>query len=354
MLPEFVTETKTSWDFLRKSRLPIFLYGMGDGAEKIMSVFKCKNIPCAGFFASDEFVRGQEFMGYKVHSLSEVEKAVDEFIIVLAFGAGYRSLYDKITEISKRHILLAPDVPVFGNGLFDLDFVKENSDKFTKVYDLLSDEKSRKTYADVINAKISGKISFLDRCTENKDNIFKDILRPEKDETYIDMGAYNGDTVLEYANLTDCSYGKIYAVEPDSRNFKKLLKNTEALPRIECINAAAWSECTVLSFSDKSGRQSSLDPMKKQRIKEVKAVTGDSICENASYIKMDVEGAEHEAVLGCEKSLRKGAKLAAALYHRNEDMFDIPLLVNSINPRYRMYVRHELYIPSWETNLYCV
>lgn len=349
MHPEFLCEYETSWDYLKKSELPLFLYGMGDGADKILSVMGEKNIPCAGFFASNEFVRGQTFHGYKVHTLSEIEENVGEFNIALCFGAGYESLYNRIKDISSRHTLLAPDVPVYGGGLFDLEFVKDNSDKFSAVYNMLRDEKSKKTYADVINAKISGKISYLDRCRLDKN---EDILKLDKVSEYIDMGAYNGDSVIEFSERVS-SYGKIYAVEPDAKNYKKLVKNTEKLHDVVCINAAVWSKKTVIDFSDKSGRQSAVSPMKKTNVKKINTVYGDGITENADYIKMDVEGSEHEAILGIRKSLEKGCKLKVALYHRNEDLFDIPLLVKSINPKLEMYVRHDMYFPAWETNLYC-
>jgi hypothetical protein len=42
------------------------------------------------------------------------------------------------------------------------------------------------------------------------------------------------------------------------------------------------------------------------------------------------------------------------MYHRNEDIFELPLLVKKLNPNYKIYIRHRLYIPAWETNLYAV
>ena len=54
----FITEKLTAWEKLKAETRPIFIYGMGDGAEKIMRVFQEKGIPFAGIFASDDFVRG--------------------------------------------------------------------------------------------------------------------------------------------------------------------------------------------------------------------------------------------------------------------------------------------------------
>ncbi len=353
MLPGFITEKKSSWEFLAETELPVFIYGMGDGAVKILNVFEKYNIPVAGFFASDEFVRGHSFQGHLVHTLSQIEKLIDDFVVVLAFGAGYPSLYKRIKDIASRHTLLAPDVPVYGGGLFTPEYCEENCDKLNAVYNMLADEKSKQTFADVINYKISGKTEYLDRCTSPEEEIFSDILHLSDNETYIDMGAYNGDTVIKFSEAVNGKYDKIYALEPDTRNFRKLTKNTDGMEHLHLFNAAAWSEDTLLTFADRSGRQSTLNPQTEQKMKEVAALRGDSLTENATYIKMDVEGSEHEAILGCAQSLKNGSKLAAALYHRNEDMFDIPLLVHEINPQLKMYIRHQLYIPAWETNLYC-
>lgn len=353
MLPEFIKETVSSWDILRETKLPVFIYGMGDGAVKILKVFDEKKITAAGFFASDEFVRGHSFMGHTVHSLSKVEKYVEEFIIVLAFGAGYPELYDKINRIASRHMLIAPDVPVYGGGLFDIEYCEKNCDKLNAAYELLADERSRKTYADIINFKISGNIHYLNRCTTDSSEIYRDIIDLRNVDEYIDMGAYNGDTVQEFLHYSEGNYSRIYALEPDASNFKKLKKNTRDIGGIEIYNAAAWSENTTLRFSALSGRRATLTPLNGRNFIDVQAVAGDSLTENADFIKIDVEGAEHNALLGCRRSIENGASLAVSLYHRNEDMFDIPLLVHSINPKLKLYVRHLLYIPAWETNLYC-
>lgn len=350
---DFITERQNSWDMLRKTELPIFIYGMGDGAEKILRIFDMYSIPTAGFFASDEFVRGHCFKGHLVHSLSQIEALVDDFIIVLAFGAGYESLYKKIMEMSRKHTLIAPDVPVIGDGLFTYEYCIENADKIQKVYDLLADEKSKQTYADVINFRISGKIEYLDRCTADRQEIFSELIKLSDKEEYIDMGAYNGDTAIEFAELTHGQYSRIYALEPDTRNFRKLTKNTDGMERISLFNAAAWNEDTTLTFSDRSGRNSKLSDDSDVKLKQVAALRGDGLTERATFIKMDVEGAEKEALQGCEGSLKNGAKLICALYHRTEDIFALPLQVHEINPELKLYIRHLMYIPAWETNLYC-
>ncbi len=351
-MPTFITEETDCWDVLKNTELPVFIYGMGDGAVKIMSVFEKYGIPIAGFFASDEFVRGHTFKGHLVHTLSQIEALIDDFVIVLAFAAGYRSLYNRIFEIAKRHTLLAPDVPVAGEGLFTRAYCEKNADKLQAVYDMLADEKSRQTYADVINFKISGKIEYLDHCT-SEERVYGGIVPLDRNEVYVDMGAYNGDTALEFLEACHGNYSHLYAIEPNPKNFRKLTKALPEDERITLLNAAAWSGAGTAAVTSGDGRMCRVGA--NEKAVAVPAIAADDVIkEQATLIKLDVEGSEREALLGARRHIAGGAKLICSLYHRNEDMFELPLLIKSMNPNLKFYVRHQLYIPAWETNLYCI
>ena len=350
---DFITEKTDCWDYLKSTDRPVFIYGMGDGALKIMRVFEQYRIPLAGFFASDEFVRGHTFQGHLVHTLSQIEALIDDFVIVLAFAAGYQSLYDRINEIAKRHILLAPDVPVAGEGLFTYAYCLENGSKIQAVYDMLADEKSRQTYADVLNFKISGKIDYLNNCTSPKEKLYGGIIPLGENEIFADLGAYNGDTAAEFIAACNNNFRHLYAFEPNPKNFRKLTKNLPDSDKITLFNAAAGRENGVIKISANEGRMSRENGSGKTVEIPVLAVDK-AVHENVTVLKLDVEGGEREALLGARRHIENGAKILCSLYHRNEDMFELPLLIKSINPELKFYVRHQLYIPAWETNLYCV
>lgn len=344
---------KSSWELLKETSLPIFIYGMGDGALKILSRFEMFNIPCSGIFASDEFVRGHFFEGHKVHKLSEIENSLDDFIIVLAFAAGYESLIEKINSLANKHTLIAPDVPVIGDGLFTKEYLSENFEKLETVYNLLEDDLSRQVFINTIEYKITGEINLLEEITTLPSEAFDNILKLNSDEIYVDLGAYNGDTVIEFIEQTSGNFDKIYALEPDKRNFKKLSKTVEEKENIEIHNVAGWNEDTTLIFSNKAGRQS----MVAKTGIEIPTRSVDSILNDgrATYIKYDVEGAEKQALIGTEKTIKSYTpKLIVALYHRNEDIFELPLLVKKLNPDYKFYMRHFPYIPAWEVNLFAI
>ncbi len=355
-LESLITEKKTCWERLKAEKRPIFIYGMGDGAMKIMAVFRQYGIAVAGIFASDEFVRGHSFAGYRVHKLSEVEEMVDDFVIVLAFAAGYPELVEYIRYLSRKHTLYVPDVPVIGTGLFTYDYCMEHLQELNAVYRSLADDESRRVFLNVIQFKISGNIQYLDAVTEETDNIYRQILKPTRNETFVDLGAYNGDTIQELLSYTGGTYYAIHAVEPDRKNFKKLHSfiDESGLKRISAYQCAAWCTDTELPFSAKSGRQSVLAPDGPM----MPARSVDSILHGqqpASILKMDVEGFEREALWGASRTITRHApKLIVAMYHRNEDIFELPLLVKKLNPKYKLYIRHRLYIPAWETNLYAV
>ena len=151
---EFITEKVTCWEKLQQETKPIYIYGMGDGAMKIMSVFKKYGIKTSGIFASDDFVRGHYFEGFKVQKLSEVEEKEKDFAVVLAFAAGYEELVNRIKDIGRKHTLYVPDVPVIGTGLFDYDYCTEHAAELEEVYHLLADDLSKKVFSSILDFKI--------------------------------------------------------------------------------------------------------------------------------------------------------------------------------------------------------
>ena len=89
--------------------------------------------------------------------------------------------------------------------------------------------------------------------------------------------------------------------------------------------------------------------------KELEERARNSFDENFSFIKMDIEGSEKNALLGAEKTIRTfHPKLYICSYHRNEDLFELPLLIKSFDKSYRFYFRQHKYIPAWESNFYII
>lgn len=347
---EFIKE-KDIWQTLKESDLPTVLYGMGLGAEKVMANLQQQDIEVRDVFASDEFVRGHYFKGFKVMKYSEICEKYDDFNVVLCFASHIDSVIEKIEQINKEHTVYAPDVPVAGGGLFCRQFVKEHEKEFDFAFHQLADEESRRVYLDIINFKISGKIEYLLRSFGEKEEVYQNLLQLNTNENILDLGAYDGDTIREFLSFTGGRYQSITALEPDKKNFKKLLKNTDTLKNIKCLNMGAWNQKDTLIFSTKAGRNSRLSAEGEQ----VKVTDIDSLNIPATFIKMDIEGSELKALDGMKQTIKNNhPKLYVCAYHRNEDLYSLPAKILETDSSYKIYFRHSKYIPAWESNFYCI
>ncbi len=357
--------TKELWAELRESGKPIVLYGMGNGADKIISVLESKGMAHADVFASDDFVRGQYFHGKKVLRLSEVAEKYEDFNILVSFGSSLPEVMGKIKDIAAKYTLYAPDVPVAGENLFDAEFFYNNEEKILRARSLFADERSREVYDELIRYKLDGKITHFEK-TDRAGGVFSPVLSGGY-EVYCDLGAYTGDTVAEALALYP-EIKKIIAFEPSPKTFAKLEKNTAECPaEITLVNACAWHENGTATFTDGSGRNSTLAGTGAQggktlsgaKIKEVATAAPDTYMDfrgKPLLIKFDVEGAEREAIAGSEKAIANNlTELCVALYHRSEDIFELPLLVHELLPDHALFIEKTPYIPAWEINLYaCV
>ncbi len=349
------------WHYLASSKKTVVMYGMGNGADKILAVCEKYGITVSDFFASDGFVRGHSFHGKTVLSYSAVKEkyGVENIIVLLSFGSSLPSVLELFKAVNSECELYAPDVPVCGGDIFDIEFFNCHREEILKVASMLSDNLSRKIYENVILYKLTGKLSYLFAAESEKQESYA-LLGAKSFKTCADLGAYNGDTVRELLEMSN-SIEKIYAFEPDRRNFRKLNDfcssyngKTELVP----INAAAWSSDTTLIFGGEGNRNSGVfAPTKTAKEIEVSARSLDSVIgdNKVDYIKYDVEGAESEALLGSKSTIsRHTPALLVSAYHKSEDIFALPLLVNSLDPSYKLYFRRYPYVPAWDLNLICI
>ena len=348
-MPELVLPEKTSWEAIAESGLPAVIYGMGNGADRVLDEFARLGIAVKGVCAGDDFVRGQSFRGFTVKKLSDF---TGDFTVCIAFGTHRPEVIEHLLEVKKQYSTLVPVVPVYGDEIFNRDFVSEHMDELNRAYSLFSG-KSREIFSSCVSFMLSGDIDTLISSETPKQEAFDDILKLGDNESYLDIGAYKGDTVEEFLHYCRGSYSHIIAAEPDGKNFASLVKNCSELERFTAVNAAVSDRNGFIKFAARGGRHSSVSPCEK----EIPCVTADIFCEGreVTYIKIDAEGAEIPVLRGAVKTIKANKpKLNIALYHKSRDIFEIPLLVNEFCPDYRFEIRHHPCIPCWDMNLYCV
>ena len=245
-------------------------------------------------------------------------------------------------------------MPVDGGDYFDGDFYKAHFRELSEAEALLYDEDSKKLFEEIVRYKLSGDIGYLDS-TVTTDEMYT-LLSAREVRIAIDAGAYNGDTAREMKRYFS-DLKKIYAIEPDKRNFKKLLKYSEAETEIEVlpINAAVTDFDGVTAFSDSGNRNSSIASTQsyEHRDGEVNAVALNTLTEEKiDYIKYDVEGAEYAALSGSFELIKQNRPtLLVSLYHKSSDLYKLPLMLTRVLSGYRFYLRRLRCIPAWELNL---
>ncbi len=359
--------TEDLWETLANTKKTVVMYGMGNGADKILGVCAQKGIEVQDFFASDGFVRGHEFHGKRVLSWSLIKEkyGTEDLIVLLSFGSSRPDVLETVYRVAEEAELYAPDVPAFGDGLFDRAFFEAHRDELERVWELLADKESRSIFENVIAYKLSGDIRFLRRAESDRQAVLAELVSPISLRTAADLGAYNGDTVRELLDAANGNLQTVYALEPDARNFKKLAAYAvvEQRAKVLPIHAGAWSQTATLSLDASGNRNASFEVNRSESLSErafkaaaTNAVALDEALGGAEvdYIKYDVEGAEREALIGSTQTIRKSLPtLLVSLYHRNEDLFDLPLLIRERFPAYtRFYLRRFPGVPAWDVNLY--
>lgn len=181
-------------------------------------------------------------------------------------------------------------------------------------------------------------------------SIFPDYWEPDlfpnnQDDVLVDVGAYTGDSIAQYVQIYGNRYKKIYAYEVSPDSCETMRANVEKLGLHDVMvrNKGAGSRRRELflsrSASDASANQLSADETAGQRIEVVPL--DEDVPEKVTFLKMDIEGAEWDTLLGCERIITQDRpKLAICLYHGYDDLWRIPALIESMNPNYDMYLRH--------------
>jgi FkbM family methyltransferase len=175
-------------------------------------------------------------------------------------------------------------------------------------------------------------------------------------ETFVDCGAFDGDTLRAFLQRKGNDFTRLIAFEPDPTNFAVLQSFVAGLPRatrerIEVRPIAVHSRRETLRFSADNGAGSAVS---QGGVVEVQADSLDDLLDGITptFLKMDIEGAEPNAIRGATTILRTSApKLAVCLYHAREHLWTLPKAIREANPGYDMFLRRHS-DECWETVAY--
>lgn len=188
------------------------------------------------------------------------------------------------------------------------------------------------------------------------DQYFLFFFNPLPNEVFIDAGCFDGATLLDFRKFAIEGYARIYGFEPNPASLLQTQDSIRenAIERVELLNKGLWDTSETVCFVDNGDGSSIIDTgsIKIETVALDDVVDPEDI---VTLIKMDIEGAELNALRGASKIItRDKPRLAICVYHKPEDIVDIPSYILSLNPEYKLYLRHHRPFAETETVLYAV
>lgn len=219
---------------------------------------------------------------------------------------------------------------------------------------LFADDLSREIYFSAMKYRATHNPKDAPKYNKHNQYFVQDLVTLSESEVFVDCGAYDGDTMKEFIKFSGGKYQSIICFEPMEEYHKRLTKRGKG-KKVTALCAGVYKKTTTLQFNAEGGKGSSITSSAEHTISvPVRAIDDTPECYNATFIKMDVEGSELDALRGAKETiLRNKPKLAICIYHRNKDFIEIPKWIHSMVPEYKLYVRHHAFSVN-ETVLYAI
>ena len=218
----------------------------------------------------------------------------------------------------------------------------EHIDDYIWLYNNLSDYSSKKLLFGILNNWYQYDfITLKESMSLNYKHYFDlDIIPYSNKQVFVDVGAYIGDTTQDFINTYN-NYKKIYCYEVTLETMAKLKNNLSKYNNIIYKNKAVSNDNSIMYLKE-SDINSSANQVDNSGTIEVETVSLDNdILEKIDIIKMDIEGSEHNALIGCKNHIiNDNPTLLISVYHNNEDLWKLPKLIYEYNNNYNFYLRY--------------
>jgi len=289
----------------------------------------------------DDFSRTQSSRKKKILNISDIPK--DCIILTTSMGSPLE-VKIKLDDMGYTHFSY---FSFYKYSSFDLapppfiidfeDDYKKNKDKYIEIFNILEDDKSKEIFTKVINFKISFDLEFMEGFTNNHSEQYfdKDIIPNINNIVFVDGGGYIGDTLPQIINNFP-DFKKIYLVEPNKLHINIAKKHFDDIENIDFINCGLGNKRIVMEEKEDIHNNCNHD-YQGENINTIDNL----IDEKVDFIKLDIEGAEQDAIDGATNTIKKYKPiLAICIYHKAEDWYRIPQMVLDIEPDYKIYLRH--------------
>lgn len=339
------------------------IYGIGELGKKVVDLILDNNDEVVAIYELTPKL--DYYRGIKILALKEINNSHLDYPFVIAVwnpNVDLGALKKDLQILGINNILFAGEltnVYQFEHYIFaSRSFIELNRSKIEEVKNNLDDIKSKEVFERLLLLRQNN--DFENKLDLDNWQYFPNDINEIKsldwiNQVYLDLGAFNGDTLLDIISKT-AGVKYYYGVEPDDLN-AELLQNTINKNNIEgeVLRVASGSKTGLINFVQGGGVSSKIADLEMINTKQVPLVRFDDFefKLKPTIIKMDIEGAEKDTLLGLENFIVKSKPvLMVCLYHKKDDLWEIPLLIKSMRTDYKFYIRQH-YPNGLETVLYC-
>jgi len=321
---------------LKKLGLPCVIYGAGINAHCVADVLV--NNEVGYVFAVDQEYITDITSPPTIYTPEQCDAKYDKYILICGTAPGFPMDVPPQFKNAVKLVYLMGE-----NKLDKLDehYINEHLSEFNLTLGFLADEKSKRCMLAFLRGKVAHNPYELIGLADKSHYFLDELFQLKPDSVYIDCGAYNGDTVLEFIKHYGENGNQIIAFEPDEENFSLLQKRTEFCKNITLIKKGCSDAKGELRFNGGNTSSSALNINGKVviQVDKIDNYTDENI--HIGLIKMDIEGAEMAALNGAKETLQRDKPvLAISAYHKPDDLITIPQYIKSIDANYNLYVRY--------------
>jgi len=363
------TRERTAFDLAAKSSTrPLVLFGAGQLGRMTLAGLRKVGVEPVAFADNNSRIWNTKVEGVETLSPEEAAKrygAQANFIVTIWGGSGtermaareahlrslgcqnvipFQSLFWKHAELLLPHY--GVDLP---------HKVHAQQDEVRQVDAMWSDDYSRAEYLAQIRWRLRGDFNALPDPVPHATYFPLELCPLSDREVFVDCGAYDGDTIRSFLTESENSFKHIYGFEPDPANFAKLSQSVSTHPRKESItlqSAAVGASTGSVTFSASGSAASHIG----EGEITVACVSLDEALSGVepTYIKMDIEGAELDALSGARRTIEQYAPvLAICSYHLQNHLWKVPLLIRSLSDKYEFFLRPH-FLEGWDLVTYAI
>lgn len=343
MQKDFITDT---WEDVKQCAVgkKVFLFGAGFIGQNVYEDMNkyVTSWNVVGFLDNDTSKQGMKAKGLTIYSPDVLKDYSSDEVLVLICCLTAAGISKQLYEMGIENYY----------AVCHLEWAKElrtacrqdciDDGDIEWLLNRVEDERSRVIIKKIVEKRKVGFFDYTDLRENGSEYFIDDFFEKENDEIFIDGGGFDGDTIEEFVEWTKNKYKKIYTFEPQSDKAEVIRSKLWRYEgKVELFERGLYDSEMELSFCDGnevlSGKIGEEGASSKIQTIDIDSVVNEKV----TFIKMDIEGAELKALKGAAKTIQRNKpKLAICIYHKPEDMWQIPRYIDSLVPEYKFYIRH--------------